>query len=87
MVLESISVSTQVVSVSCESGSANIIKQGINGLFVREGEVLALALRIVLRQACYTDAPNVKASALAYIQAVILQQYEQVLTGWGKNKL
>lgn len=87
VLVESISVGTPVVSVDCESGPAEIIKPGINGLLVREGESLASALGTVLRQACYTDALNVKATALAYTQAAILQQYEQVLAGRDKNRL
>lgn len=87
VLVESISCGTAVVSVDCPSGPAEIIQPGINGALVRKGDSIAQALRTVLQQPCYTDALKVKATALTYTQTMILQQYEQILTGLDKNGL
>ena len=86
VLVESISTGTPVVSVDCPSGPAEIVQPGINGLLVHEGESLSLALSTVLQQACYTDALKVKATAQSFTQAVVMQQYQQVLTRLDKNR-
>lgn len=78
--IESISVGTPVVSVDCQSGPSEIIQQRVNGLLVCEDESVAFALRSILKGECCTDLSEIRDTAVAFTESVVIQKYINILS-------